>query len=149
MRTRPPATPQTPSVPNCPGRCAASPRRMSRSSHPSPPVRRSPDDFVHQLVVALERYIHVLHAFIHSEIQFTQGAKECRDVVKTVVQEKPHEECNLEPKKTCKFVTKLVPKLEPKQECVDVPKEVCATQRQNPRTVTKPLIKKWCYTPSK
>ena len=86
--------------------------------------------------------------YIHSGISFNQGAKECRDVVKTVVQEKPREECNLEPKKTCKFVTKLVPKLEPKQECVDVPKEVCATQRQNPRTITKPLIKKWCYTPT-
>ena len=92
--------------------------------------------------------VYVFMFYIHSEIQFNQGAKECRDVVKTVVQEKPREECNLEPKKTCKFVTKLVPKLEPKQECVGVPKEVCATQRQNPRTVTKPLIKKWCYTPT-
>ena len=89
--------------------------------------------------------ISVFHSFMNS---FDQGVEECRDVVKTVVQEKPREECQLEPRKTCKFVTKLVPKLEPEQECVDVPKEVCATQRQNPRTVTKPLIKKWCYTPT-
>jgi len=79
---------------------------------------------------------------------FRKGPQECHDVVKTIVQEKPREECQLEPQKTCKFVTKLVPKLEPKQECVDVPKEVCTSQKQNPRKITKPLIKKWCYTPT-
>ena len=42
----------------------------------------------------------------------------------------------------------LVPKLEPKEECVDVPKEVCHKTKGNPRTVLRPVTKKWCYTPS-
>ena len=45
-------------------------------------------------------------------------------------------------------VTKLVPKLTPVEECVDVPKEVCHRTKGNPRTVLKPVTKKWCYTPS-
>merc|ERR1712018_624560 len=38
--------------------------------------------------------------------------------------------------------------LKPSEECVDIPKEVCVRNRQNPRRVQKPLIKKWCYTPT-
>ena len=37
--------------------------------------------------------------------------------------------------------------LKPKQNCVDIPKEVCTRARKNPRTVKRPIIKKWCYTP--
>ena len=59
----------------------------------------------------------------------------------------PEETCTLEPQKECKQVTKLVPLLKPAQECVDIPKEVCVRQRTNPRRVSKPVIKKWCYTP--
>ena len=59
----------------------------------------------------------------------------------------PEEQCTLEPQKECKQVTKLVPLLKPAQECVDIPKEVCVRQRTNPRRVSKPVIKKWCYTP--
>ena len=77
-----------------------------------------------------------------------QGAEECHDVVKTHIQEKPEEECTLEPVKTCKHITRLVPKLVEVQECVDVPKEICNRSKQNPRRVKKPIIKNWCYTPS-
>ena len=77
-----------------------------------------------------------------------QGAEECHDVVKTHIQEKPEEECTLEPVKTCKHITRLVPKLVEVQECVDVPKEICNRSKQNPRKVKKPIIKNWCYTPS-
>jgi len=45
-------------------------------------------------------------------------------------------------------VTKLVPHLEPHEECVDIPKEVCVRTRQNPRKVKRPIVKKWCYTPT-
>jgi len=73
----------------------------------------------------------------------------CHDEVKTIVQDKPKEECSLEPQRTCKHVTKLVPKLTPTEECVDVPKEVCSRSRvPKPIPVKKPVIKKWCYVPS-
>ena len=67
---------------------------------------------------------------------------------KTHIQEKPEEECTLEPVKTCKHITRLVPKLVEVQECVDVPKEICNRSKQNPRKVKKPIIKNWCYTPA-
>ena len=76
------------------------------------------------------------------------GPEHCHDEVKTIVQDKPREECSLEPQRTCKHVTKLVPKLSPTEECVDVPKEVCTRSRTNPRKVKKPVVKKWCYVPS-
>ena len=65
-----------------------------------------------------------------------------------VIQEVPEEQCTLEPQRECKQVTKLVPLLKPAEECVDIPKEVCVRQRKNPRKVSKPVIKKWCYTPT-
>ena len=89
---------------------------------------------------------------------------QCADRVKTVVVDKPVEECSLEPVKTCSQVhhyhlhcyhhhvhhqvTKLVPQLQPVQECLDVPKEVCSRSKTNPRRVKRPVIKKWCYVPS-
>jgi hypothetical protein len=76
------------------------------------------------------------------------GEEQCFDKTETVVQEVPEEQCTLEPQKECKQVTKLVPLLKPAEECVDIPKEVCVRQRTNPRRVQKPVIKKWCYTPS-
>ena len=39
-------------------------------------------------------------------------------------------------------------RLKPRENCVDVPKEVCVRMRTNPRKVKKPVIKKWCYTPT-
>jgi hypothetical protein len=79
---------------------------------------------------------------------FTEGPEECHDVVKTHIQEKPEEECTLEPVKTCKHITRLVPRLVEVQECIDVPKEICSRSQQNPRKVKKPVIKNWCYTPA-
>jgi len=76
------------------------------------------------------------------------GPVNCYDKTQTIVQDKPKEECSLEPQRDCKHVTKLVPKLSPAEECVDVPKEVCSRSRTNPKTVKKPVIKKWCYNPS-
>jgi len=79
---------------------------------------------------------------------FKEGAEICYDKVQTIVQDKPTEECHIEPQRTCKHVTKLVPKLEPSEECVDVPKEVCSRSRRNPKKIKKPVIKKWCYVPT-
>lgn len=36
----------------------------------------------------------------------------CHDVIKTVVSERPEEECQIEPQRNCKHVTKLVPRLQ-------------------------------------
>merc|ERR1711963_1151002 len=82
------------------------------------------------------------------ECKSEPGPEEFFDKQETVVQEVPEETCNLEPQKSCKFVTKLVPFLKPKEECVDIPKEVCSRSRQNPHTVQKPVVKKWCYVPT-
>lgn len=72
----------------------------------------------------------------------------CRNETETVIHEVPTEECTLNPKRDCKFVTKMIPKLIPDLECVDVPKEVCVRVRNNPRKIKKPIIKRWCYTPT-
>jgi len=80
---------------------------------------------------------------------FRNGSIECHNKVKTIVVENPVETCDVEPVRTCKHVTKLVPKLVPVEECADVPKEICARSKTNPRKIKKPVIKKWCYVPSK
>jgi len=79
---------------------------------------------------------------------YKEGPEECHDVTKTVISEKPEEECIIEPQKQCKHVTKLVPQLQEVEECVDVPKEICTRSRTNPKKVKKPVIKNWCYEPS-
>ena len=79
----------------------------------------------------------------------SQGTVECHDKVKTIVVDNPLETCEIEPQRTCKHVTKLVPRLVAAEECVDVPKEVCSRSKSNPRKIKKPVIKKWCYVPSK
>ena len=71
-------------------------------------------------------------------------AEVCRDKTQTIVQDKPNEECSLEPQRTCAHVTKLVPKLSPTEECVDVLKEVCTRSKSNPRKVKKLVVKEWC-----
>ena len=82
-------------------------------------------------------------------ITCTQGPVSCHNRIKTIVVDKPVEECNIEPVRSCQHVTKLVPKLVPVEECVDVPKEICARSKTNPRKIAKPVVKKWCYVPSK
>lgn len=76
------------------------------------------------------------------------GPKECRNEMKTIVQEVPKERCSLRAQPYCEFETKLVPVLKPVDNCVDVPKEVCVRMRTNPRKVKRPVIKKWCYVPT-
>jgi hypothetical protein len=83
-----------------------------------------------------------------SSCPLVAGGEECFEKQKTITSEKPEEECTLEPRVECKHVTKLVPQLKPTEQCVDVPKEVCTRSQSNPRKVKKPVIKKWCYTPS-
>ena len=39
-------------------------------------------------------------------------------------------------------------RLIPELECVDVPKEVCVRVRNNPKKIKKPIVKRWCYTPT-
>jgi len=79
---------------------------------------------------------------------FTPGPEQCYDKVQTVLGQHPEENCSLEPQTTCKHITKLVPKLVAREECLDVPKEVCTRSKANPRRTQKPVVKKWCYTPS-
>merc|ERR1711962_1278340 len=83
-----------------------------------------------------------------SSCGLTTGPVECRTETRTIPGEKPEEVCSLEPLRRCKHVTKLVPQLEPHESCTDVPKEVCTRSQTNPRKVQKPVITKWCYTPS-
>merc|ERR1711962_153988 len=83
-----------------------------------------------------------------SSCGLTTGPVECRTETRTIPGEKPEEVCSLEPLRSCKHVTKLVPQLEPHESCTDVPKEVCTRSQTNPRKVQKPVITKWCYTPS-
>ena len=96
---------------------------------------------------------------------FVPGPEECHEETKTVVTDIPNEICDLQPQRKCEkdtihiqgvnicvsgsHVTKLVPKLTPVEECVDVPKEVCHKTKGHPRTVLRPVTKKWCYTPSR
>ena len=40
-----------------------------------------------------------------------QGPEECFDKVQTIVQDKPAEECSIQPHRSCQHVTKLVPAL--------------------------------------
>merc|ERR1711971_848014 len=78
-----------------------------------------------------------------------EGPVECHNEIKTVVVDQPIESCDLEPIKTCGHVTKLFPVLTPSEECSDVPKEICVMSRINPTKKKRPVIKKWCYVPSK
>jgi len=80
---------------------------------------------------------------------FTNGTVQCHSEMKTVVVDHPVESCDMEPVRTCRHVTKQVPKLVPKEECSDVPKEICSRTRVNPQKRKRPVIKKWCYVPTK
>ena len=76
---------------------------------------------------------------------YYEGAEECREEEETVVFDKPVEVCTVEPKKNCKFLTKLVPLLKENESCIDVPMEVCQKVKRNPKKVSHPVIKQWCY----
>ena len=83
-----------------------------------------------------------------SNCVFVKSEKTCREETRSLVQNIPSEDCDLEPRETCKLETVLVPRLVEKPNCVQVPKEICVDIKANPRKVTKPVIKEWCYRPS-
>jgi len=83
-----------------------------------------------------------------SNCVFVKSEKTCREETRSLVQNIPSEECDLEPRETCKLETVLVPRLVEKPNCVQVPKEICVDIKANPRKVSKPVIKEWCYRPS-
>jgi len=82
-----------------------------------------------------------------SNCKFVQSEKTCREETRSLVQNIPSEDCDLEPRETCKLETVLVPRLVEKPNCVQVPKEICVEGKTNPRKVSKPVVKEWCYRP--
>jgi len=74
--------------------------------------------------------------------------KKCRKEKKSLVQNIPTEDCDLEPQENCKMETVLVPRLIQQPNCIKVPKEICVNSKGNPKKVKKPVVKEWCYKPS-
>jgi len=74
--------------------------------------------------------------------------KTCRKENKSLVQNIPTEDCDLEPQENCKMETVLVPRLIQQPNCIKVPKEICVNAKSNPKKVKKPVVKEWCYKPS-
>ena len=83
-----------------------------------------------------------------SNCVFVKSAKTCREETRSLVQNIPSEDCDLEPRETCKLETVLVPRLVEKPNCVQVPKEICVEVKTNPRKELKPVLKEWCYRPT-
>ncbi|XP_040571542.1 uncharacterized protein [Lepeophtheirus salmonis] len=77
------------------------------------------------------------------------GEEICHEDSQTRIQNIPEENCDLEPEENCRLESTLVPKLVPKENCVKVPKEICVNTKKNPKTITKPILKNWCYDPKK
>lgn len=74
--------------------------------------------------------------------------KKCRKEKKSLVQNIPTEDCDLEPQENCKMETVLVPRLIQQPNCIKVPKEICVNSKGKPKKVKKPVVKEWCYKPS-
>jgi len=83
-----------------------------------------------------------------SNCAFKKSEKVCRDETKSLIQNIPTEDCDLEPQESCKMETVLVPRLIQQPNCIKVPKEICVNAKSNPKKVKKPVIKEWCYKPS-
>merc|ERR1719495_2771777 len=77
-----------------------------------------------------------------------KSEKTCRKENKSLVQNIPTEDCDLEPQENCKMETVLVPRLIQQPNCIKVPKEICVNAKGNPKKVKKPVVKEWCYKPS-
>uniref|UniRef100_A0A0K2UHS3 Uncharacterized protein n=1 Tax=Lepeophtheirus salmonis TaxID=72036 RepID=A0A0K2UHS3_LEPSM len=76
------------------------------------------------------------------------GEEICKEETRTLVQNVPEEDCDLEPQENCRMESSLVPRLVPKNNCIKVPKEVCVNTKKNPKKVKKPIIKEWCFNPN-
>jgi len=83
-----------------------------------------------------------------SNCEFLPAKKVCHDEEQDLVQNIPTEDCNLEPQEDCRMETVLVPRLVLKPNCIKIPKEICSEAKVNPRKVSKPVIREWCYKPS-
>jgi len=83
-----------------------------------------------------------------SNCAFVKDEKVCRDETKSLIQNIPTEDCDIEPQEHCKMETVLVPRLVRQPNCLKVPKEICVNAKTNPKKVRKPVIKEWCYKPS-
>ncbi|QQP39305.1 Uncharacterized protein FKW44_020145, partial [Caligus rogercresseyi] len=84
---------------------------------------------------------------VPSNCMIVPGEEICNDVKRTLVQNIPEEQCDLQPQKSCRMESTLVPRLVPKKNCIKVPKEVCTNTRRNPKKIIKPVSKLWCYDP--
>ena len=78
------------------------------------------------------------------DCEMTEGEVECRQELRSLLVDRPGEECHMEPIEVCRPVTRMVPKLEPSEICMDVPREICSMSKINPRRVKRPVIKKVC-----
>ena len=56
----------------------------------------------------------------------------------------PRETCTMKNGQVCSDATVVLPKLVTEETCIEVPREICTTVRTNPRSVRKPVIKRWC-----
>ncbi|XP_040570678.1 uncharacterized protein [Lepeophtheirus salmonis] len=82
-----------------------------------------------------------------SNCKTAPGKEICKEETRTLVQNVPEEDCDLQPQESCRMQSSLVPRLVPKQNCIKVPKEVCVNTKKNPKKIKKPIMKEWCYNP--
>jgi hypothetical protein len=83
-----------------------------------------------------------------SNCEFKSADEVCHDEDRSLIQNIPSEDCNLQPQENCKMETVLVPRLIQQPNCIKVPKEICVNAKTNPRKIKKPVVKQWCYKPS-
>merc|ERR1712025_487607 len=75
------------------------------------------------------------------------GPEHCHDKVQTIVQDKPKEECSLEPQRDCKHVTKLVPKLTPARSVWTCPRRCAPGPELTPRRSRSPSSRSGATSP--